>query len=85
MLDSQEEALIAIKTIEVGVDTFSLTLESYSFHWPDFFYWPFLTLESDEIHILLSFDQLHLNKRESTEKEQMSTPLPATALKTPPT
>ena len=50
-----------------------------------FFYWPLLTLESDETHILLPFDQLHLNKRESTEKEQMSTPLPATALKTPPT
>ena len=67
MLDSHEEALIAIKTIEVGVDTFSLTLES------------------DKTHILLSFDQVHLNKRERTEKEQMSTPLPATALKTPPT
>ena len=30
MLDSHEEALIAIKTIEVGVDTFSLTLECFS-------------------------------------------------------
>ena len=67
MLDSHEEALIAIKTIEVGVDTFSFTLDI------------------DEMHILLSFHQVHLNKRERTEKEQMSTPLPATALKTPPT
>ena len=63
--------MIAIRRIDVGVDTFSLTLSE---NWLIF-------------GLFLDFfvPRFHLNKRERTEKEQMSTPLPATALKTPPT
>ena len=59
------QVLMAMSTMEVGVDTFSLTLGR-----------GVLSCSSRGLS--------HLKRRERTEKEQMSTPLPATELKMPP-
>ena len=62
--------LIAMRTTEVGVETFSLILNITSCHRRSNGYG--------------AMDPACLKRRERTEKEQMSTPLPAMALKIPP-
>ena len=62
--------LIAMRTTEVGVETFSLILNIMSCHRRSNGYG--------------AMDPACLKRRERTEKEQMSTPLPAMALKIPP-
>ena len=62
--------LIAMRTTEVGVETFSLILNITSCHRRSNGY--------------RATEPACLNRRERTEKEQMSTPLPAMALKIPP-
>ena len=62
--------LIAMRTTEVGVETFSLILNITSCHRRSNGY--------------RATEPACLNRRERTEKEQISTPLPAMALKIPP-
>ena len=62
--------LIAMRTTEVGVETFSLILNITSCHRRSNGY--------------RATEPACLKRRERTEKEQMSTPLPAMALKIPP-
>ena len=60
--------LIAMRTIEVGVETFSLILCHKYVH----------------LNLIETRTVQNLNRRERIEKEQISTPLPAIALNIPP-
>ena len=73
--------LIAIRTTEVGVDTFSLTLKKN-------IKWIKLIFKSQHylpiLNLVKTFTSTHLNNKLRIEKEHISTPLPVMAEKIPP-